>query len=94
MKNGAIVIYPTSLALRQYQQNEAEKHGFCDSRGHFSTSQFLGGCAEAAVRMVVLGIEKDEKIAVAEVDGSVLSNDVSRRVIESARGMGTGRREG
>jgi len=66
MKNGAIIIYPTSLALRQYQQNEAEKHGFCDSRGHLSTAQFLGECVEAAQRAGLLVDESGRSLRPAD----------------------------
>ena len=43
-----LTIYPTSLALRQWQAREAEQKGFCDSRGHVSIRMLMEACAGSA----------------------------------------------
>lgn len=44
-----IVVFPTDLALRRYQTEQALSDGFCRTAGHFSISGLLRSLREAAV---------------------------------------------
>ena len=73
-----IVVFPTDLALRRYQMEQALADGFCRTSGQFSISGLLRSLRDAAV----------EPIAVR----SSVSNALGRKqAVETARGHFDGR---
>ena len=49
-----IVVFPTDLALRRYQMEQALADGFCQTAGHFSISGLLRSLRDAAVEPVAI----------------------------------------
>ena len=70
-----LVVYPTSLALRQLQRRTLERTPFFDGRGQLTFAGLLDACAEAARRANLLG---DLRTA-SDLDYEILLLNTARR---------------
>ena len=72
-----LVVYPTSLALRQLQRRVLEQSGFFDARGHTTFAALLGDCAAAAQRAGLLGKLRPA----SDLDDEILLMEAARRFL-------------